>query len=67
VELVWATLDAMPADWSALTHSVFDTRTPLRLAFDGAERGRRLFYAMRWENTRGDKGPWSEIAETVIP
>jgi hypothetical protein len=53
--------------WSELTHSTFCTRAPLRLTFNGNERGKTLYFATRWENTRSVKGPWSEIMEAIIP
>jgi hypothetical protein len=31
------------------------------------DRGKKLYFALRWENTRGEKGPWSEIHSTIIP
>ncbi|GHT32879.1 hypothetical protein FACS189434_05710 [Bacteroidia bacterium] len=66
-EIAWAVLDTAPIDWSELTNSAFDTRTPYKLSFTGEQRGRRLYFALRWENTRGVKGDWSEIYEAVIP
>ena len=66
-ELKWTVSDSMVSSWEQLNHSEFDTHSPLRLSFDGTDRGRRLWFALRWENTRGDKGPWSEIQEAVIP
>jgi hypothetical protein len=66
-EIAWAILETMPEDWSALTNSSFDTHTPLTLTFSGTERGKHLYFSLRWENTRGVKGNWSEIYETVIP
>jgi hypothetical protein len=30
-------------------------------------RGKWLYFAARWENNRGKKGPWCEIMNTVIP
>ena len=66
-EIAWAILDAQPADWSALTNSVFDTKSPYEFSFPGTERGKKLFFSLRWENTRGEKGRWSEIYEAVIP
>jgi hypothetical protein len=66
-EICWAILDAPPSHWNDLTNSSFDTRTPLRLEFDIEERGKTLYFAIRWENTRGEKGPWSEIQTAVIP
>jgi hypothetical protein len=66
-EICWALLDKPPLNWTELIHSSFNTASPLRLSFDGNQRGRRLYFAIRWENTRGEKGPWSEIQDTVIP
>ncbi|MDR2824328.1 MAG: hypothetical protein LBB41_03905 [Prevotellaceae bacterium] len=66
-EISWAIFDEAPVDWKQLTHSSFDTHTPLRLTFEGADRGKTLYFALRWENTRGEKGPWSEILNVIIP
>jgi hypothetical protein len=66
-EITYAILDTPPVDWDELTHSTFDTHTPQRLTFKGAERGKTLYFALRWENTRGEKGPWSEIQSVIIP
>jgi hypothetical protein len=66
-EIAWAILSAPPVDWKELTSSSFDTRSPQRLTFSGDERGKTLYFALRWENTRGEKGPWSEIQSTIIP
>jgi hypothetical protein len=66
-ELVSAILDTPPTDWSQLIHSVFFTRTPGELVFTGEQRSRTLYYAMRWENTRGQKGPWCQIQSVIIP
>jgi hypothetical protein len=49
-----------------LSHSTFDTKTPLFLEFDREDRGKRVYLAMRWENTRGEKGPFSPIVSAVI-
>jgi hypothetical protein len=66
-EICWAIRDTPPEHWKELTNSSFDTHTPLRLEFDIEERGRTLYFAIRWENTRGEKGLWSEIQTAVIP
>jgi hypothetical protein len=66
-EIVWAILDRPPVDWSELTHSNLDTRSPLKLVFRGEQRGKTLYFAMRWENTRGEKGPWNNIKSVIIP
>jgi hypothetical protein len=67
MEMVWEIASEKPAHVRNLSHSAFDTRSPLTLEFDEEECGRTLWYAARWENTRGEKGPWSEILSIVIP
>jgi hypothetical protein len=66
-EFIWAVLDEPPLNWAQLIHSTFDTATPLRFTFEGEQRGKRLYFAIRWENTRGLKGPWSDIRDAIIP
>jgi hypothetical protein len=66
-EIKWLISDTPPAGWDALTNSVFDTRTPYVFSFAYEDRGKRLYYALRWENTRGVKGPWNEIQSVIIP
>jgi hypothetical protein len=50
-----------------LTHSSFDTRSPLVLEFKDEQRGKVLYFALRWENTRGEKGPFGPILKAIIP
>jgi hypothetical protein len=66
-EVRWGILPAEPRSVEELIHSSFDTRTPLTLTFDESERGKTVYFCLRWENTRGEKGPWSEIVMAVIP
>jgi hypothetical protein len=66
-EMLYGILDAPPTSLSQLTTSVFDTRTPLILDFPVEMSGRTLYYVMRWENTRGEKGPWNRINSVIIP
>jgi hypothetical protein len=66
-EIVHAVLDSPPVDWSQLIHSDFDTRTPAQLVFSGNQRGKTVYFALRWENNVGQKGPWSDIYSAIIP
>jgi hypothetical protein len=50
-----------------LTNSSFDTHTPLTLEFADEDRGKVLYFALRWENTRGEKGPFGAIMNAIIP
>jgi hypothetical protein len=43
------------------------TRTSLTLEFDEPDRGKTVYFCLRWENTRGQKGPWSPIQKAIIP
>ncbi|MDR2385869.1 MAG: hypothetical protein LBD80_09480 [Tannerella sp.] len=66
-EICWILSKTPPLKWEELSHSSFDTASPFRLTFEGDQRGERLYYALRWENSRGEKGPWSEIQDAVVP
>jgi hypothetical protein len=68
-ELLWEVFDASTSGilLKDLTKSSFDTASPYTFEFSDAESGKRLFFALRWENSRGEKGPWSDIHSVVIP
>ncbi|MDR0756652.1 MAG: hypothetical protein LBF85_02265 [Tannerella sp.] len=66
-EVVTAVLDTPPVDWSELKDSHFTTTSTIRLAFQGKDRRKHLFIAARRENTRGQKEPWGDIQDTIIP
>ena len=65
-EIRSAVLNNPPSKMEDLVHSSFDTSSPIRLTFDIDQRGKTLYFAVRWENTRGEKGPWSEIHNVII-
>jgi hypothetical protein len=56
-----------PVNVHELTRSYFDTNSPLTIEFEEEDRGKTFWYAVRWENTTGEKGPWSEIQSVIIP
>ncbi|MDR1337048.1 MAG: hypothetical protein LBK22_09485 [Tannerella sp.] len=41
-------------------------RSPYTIEYTSGERGRTVWYATRWINSRGEKGPWSEIVSAII-
>jgi hypothetical protein len=43
------------------------TRSPHTLEYTSADRGQLVWYASRWVNTHGEKGPWSEIISAIVP
>jgi hypothetical protein len=65
--LFWAILDHAPLSIDELIHSSFATRSPFLIDFVESDRGKRVYFCLVWENTRGEKGPWSEIVMAVIP
>ena len=60
-------LDTPPADPSELRHSLLATKTPYILTFTEAERGKRIYIALVWQNAKGQKGPFSQIEVAFIP
>jgi hypothetical protein len=67
VELRWGFLDNAPSSVEDLKNSAFDTASPYTFNFDEPERGKVLYICPRWENNKGDKGPWGEIYKAIIP
>jgi hypothetical protein len=67
MELVWVISDAPPAKLADLIHSSFATKSPLELTFDEDQRGKRVYYAVRWETGTVKKGSFSEIFSAIIP
>ncbi|GHV77591.1 hypothetical protein AGMMS49942_24120 [Spirochaetia bacterium] len=67
IEFRWAVLDRPPAGIDDLVHIVFDPLSPCIFDFDESQRGKTCYFAMRWENSHGIKGPWSGIYSAIIP
>ncbi|MDR1216660.1 MAG: hypothetical protein LBK25_08260 [Treponema sp.] len=66
-ECLWVITESPPTHINDLLHSVFATRSPLELIFDENERGKRIYFAARWESGTGKKGLWSDILFAIIP
>jgi hypothetical protein len=67
LELVWIISDTPPSLVKDLIHSAFATRSPLELHFEEDQRGKRLYYAVRWETGTVKKGDFSEIFSVFVP
>ncbi|MDR1561904.1 MAG: hypothetical protein LBS54_02295 [Dysgonamonadaceae bacterium] len=67
LELVYVIANEKPTDIAQLTVVKLDTNPPLDLTFTEEDRGKRVWFAARWINTRGIKGPWTEIYFAIIP
>lgn len=55
-----------PVDPGELTFLAVDTRSPYTRDYPGSEGGKQAHYMLRWGNTRGETGPWSETATATI-
>jgi hypothetical protein len=65
--IFWSVLTAPPARPEDLAHSELATRTPYTLSFEETDRGGRVYIALRWQNEKGEKGPWSEMQNAIVP
>ena len=59
-------LVARPTHGSELPHSVFTRRRRHLLDFTD-ERGKEVFFCMRYENSKGEAGPWGKIIQAFVP
>jgi hypothetical protein len=55
-----------PATDADLVFAGTDTKTPFTVRFDSSEVGLTVYYRLRWVNTRGVHGPWSEQVSAVV-
>jgi hypothetical protein len=66
-EIRHALLESAPETIDEIVHSDYSTRSPHILSFDENARGKTIYLCLRWENNRGEKGPWGEIVKTTVP
>jgi hypothetical protein len=67
LECVWEFAETPPAKVSDLIHSDFATKNPLELVFEEDQRGKKVYFAARWETGAMKKGKWSDIFSAIIP
>jgi hypothetical protein len=67
VECRWVIRDTPPTSTEELLYSTSNTSTPLLLEFPRADRGKTVYFALRWEDARARKGPFGPIESAVIP
>ena len=63
---VWYKIGTAPIDPKELTFLATNTSSPQVNTFDGEHAGQPAYYWLRWENTRGETGPWSDAVMATI-
>ena len=59
-------LNRPPKTGDDLPHSVFTRQKKYRFDFTG-ESGRQIFICLRFENSKGQAGPWGKIIQAFVP
>ena len=65
--IIWNIGDAPPPGSHEFQDHIMASRTPFTLHFEEAERGKRVWIALCWQNERGFRGQWSEFKDAFIP
>lgn len=60
---IGATPPSGPEQFERLDES---RRSPYVVQYTGADAGKTAYYMMRWVNSRGERGPWSETVSATI-
>jgi len=64
---IWSKIgDPSPTDPSQLHFLGLDTSTPYMVQFGGEDAGKIAYYMLRWVNSKGEQGPWSQTASATI-
>ena len=64
---VWVKLgDELPTDPSELQFLGLTTSAPYIARYGGDARGKTANYMLRWVNSRGEAGPWSQTFSAIV-
>jgi len=56
-----------PLNPDAMACLASDTRSPYLATFPAIDVGKTVWFALRWVNTRGEHGPWSQLYPATVP
>jgi hypothetical protein len=66
--IYYGVFDMPPAEQKQLPASIWATRCPHAVVFRETDRGRRAWFALKWEiDKENGESPWSEIQSEIIP
>jgi hypothetical protein len=57
----------IPVTGDELPHSLFTRRKKELLDFSQEDRGKTIYFCIRYENAKGEPGPWGPLFSTIIP
>ncbi|MDR0981953.1 MAG: hypothetical protein LBM07_01750 [Culturomica sp.] len=63
----WIVSDTPPTSIKVFTNSLLDTKSPITLDFEEEQRGKVVYFALAWQNTKGEMGHFGEIQSSVVP
>jgi hypothetical protein len=66
VRFVWQVGGERPANGAAMLKGQFSRKPEILVMHDEIDRGKIVYYASCYENTKGEAGPWSLVVETYI-
>jgi hypothetical protein len=67
VRYAWEIRDTPPVNADDLGHSLTIRQTNKVFDYNEGDRGKHVYYAACYENSKGDLGSWSDIITAIIP
>jgi hypothetical protein len=64
---LYSATDAAPTDRKVLFESKFTRKKKEEFVFQSDDSGKRVYFSVRYENSKGEAGPWNPIASALIP
>jgi hypothetical protein len=56
-----------PASGKELSESRFSRRKKFLLNFEPEDKGKKVYFSARYENSKGEAGPWVPVTSAVVP
>ena len=63
---IWFKIGEPITDISELSFMATDTASPYVYRFKVEDSNKNVYYWLRWENTRGETGPWGDVIMATI-
>jgi hypothetical protein len=63
---IWMKIGTAAVDPDELRYVGTPTASSFEVSFKGEDAGKNVYYWLRWENTRGETGPWSDAVMATV-